>query len=57
MFYYAVEFMTVMTDMVYVSFINEPLHKKTNNLHMPKTKLQISRAVTARLISAFVFAP
>ena len=30
--------------------------KKTNNLHMRKTKTQISFAVTAKLISAFVFA-
>ena len=34
----------------------EPPHNITNNLHMPKTKAQISCAVTAQLISAFVFA-
>ena len=36
----------------------EPPHGKTNNLHMRKTKAQISFsfAVTAKLISAFVFA-
>ena len=31
-------------------------HEKTNILHMRKTKTQISFAVTAKLISAFVFA-
>ena len=36
--------------------INEPPHGKTNNLHRRKTKTQISFAVTAKLISAFVFA-
>ena len=35
---------------------NEPPHGKTNNLHRQKTKTQISFAVTAKLISAFVFA-
>ena len=35
---------------------NEPHHKKTNTLHMRKTKAQISFAVTAKLISTFVFA-
>ena len=35
---------------------NEPRYEKTNNLHMRKTKTQISFAVTAKLISAFVFA-
>ena len=34
----------------------EPPHGKTNNLHTAKTKAQISFAVTAKLISAFVFA-
>ena len=33
-----------------------PPHGKTNNLHRRKTKTQISFAVTAKLISAFVFA-
>ena len=32
----------------------EPPHEKTNNLHMPK--LRRRSAVTAKLISAFVFA-
>ena len=32
----------------------EPLHQKTYNLHMPK-QMHISFAVTAKLISAFVF--
>ena len=36
--------------------ILEPPHGLTNNLHMPKQKTQISFAVTAKLISAFVFA-
>ena len=43
--------------------INEPPYKKTNNMHKrnrifayAKTKVQISFAVTATLISAFVFA-
>ena len=34
----------------------EPLHEKTNILHMRKKKTQISFAVSAKLISAFVFA-
>ena len=34
----------------------EPRHEKTNVLHMRKTKTQISFAVSAKLISAFVFA-
>ena len=34
----------------------EQPHGKTNNLHMRKQKAQISFAVTAKLISAFVFA-
>ena len=34
----------------------EPRHEKTNILHMRKKKTQISFAVTAKLISAFVFA-
>ena len=34
----------------------EPRREKTNILHMQKTKTQISFAVTAKLISAFVFA-
>ena len=34
----------------------EPLHEKTNDLDMGKTKTQISFAVTAKLICAFVFA-
>ena len=38
------------------ALIFEPLHGKTNNLHMRKTKAQISFVVTAKLISAFVFA-
>ena len=36
--------------------IFEPSHEKNNNLHYAKTKTQISCAVTAQLISAFVFA-
>ena len=32
------------------------IHEKTIFLHMQKTKAQISCAVTAQLISAFVFA-
>ena len=34
----------------------EPRHEKTGFLHMRKTKTQISFTVTAKLISAFVFA-
>ena len=34
----------------------EPRHEKTGFLHMQKTKTQISFAVTAKLISVFVFA-
>ena len=37
-------------------FIYEPSHEKTNNLNRQKTKTQITFAVTAKLISAFVFA-
>ena len=36
-------------------YIIEPPHEKTNALHMRKTKTQISFAVTAKLIGAFVF--
>ena len=36
--------------------VYEPRHEKTGFLHMRKTKTQISFAVTAKLISAFVFA-
>ena len=35
--------------------LHEPPHEKTNNLHYVKTKMQISFAVTAKLISAFAF--
>ena len=35
--------------------ISEPAHGKTNNLHRRKQNAQISFAVTAKLISAFVF--
>ena len=35
---------------------NEPRHEKTSILHRRKQKAQISFAVTAKLISAFVFA-
>ena len=38
------------------NLINEPRHEKTKVLYMGKTKMQISFAVTAKLISAFVFA-
>ena len=34
----------------------EPHHEKTDFLHYAKTKTQISFAVTAKLISDFVFA-
>ena len=37
-------------------FTFEPRYEKTGFLHMRKTKMQISFAVTAKLISAFVFA-
>ena len=37
-------------------FIFEPPHEKTNNLYMLKTKMQSNCAVTAKVISAFVFA-
>ena len=36
--------------------LNEPHGEKTNKLHMQKTKVQISFAITAKLIRAFVFA-
>ena len=39
----------------YLSLL-EPRREKTGFLHMRKTKTQISFAVTAKLISAFVFA-
>ena len=35
--------------------IYEPRHEKTGLLHMRKTKMQISFAVTVKLIRAFVF--
>ena len=40
---------------IYVSFIYEPRHEKTGFFAYAKTKAQISLAVTAQLISAFVF--
>ena len=36
--------------------VNEPSHGKTNNQHRQKQRALISFAVTAKLISAFVFA-
>ena len=36
--------------------LNEPRHEKTGFFAYAKTKTQISFAVTAKLISAFVFA-
>ena len=39
-----------------LSLKNEPRREKTGFLHMRKQKTQISFAVTAKLISAFVFA-
>ena len=36
--------------------LSEPRHQKTGFLHMRKKKTQISFAVTAKLISVFVFA-
>ena len=44
------------SDMQILLLTLEPPHEKTNNLHRQKTKPQISFAVTAKLISAFVFA-
>ena len=41
---------------LYIARICEPRHEKTSSLHMRKQKTQISFAVTAKLISAFVFA-
>ena len=41
---------------LFSQYIFEPLHEKTNNLHMRKQRRRISCAVTAQLISAFVFA-
>ena len=38
------------------TLLNEPRREKTGFLHIRKTKTQISFAVTAKLISAFVFA-
>ena len=43
-------------NMFIMDFKSEPPHGKTNNLHRAKTEAQISFAVTAKLISAFVFA-
>ena len=42
--------------MSYTGTINEPRHEKTGFYAYAKTKKQISFAVTAKLISAFVFA-
>ena len=39
----------------YDQHINEQHHEKTSVLHMQKTKVQISYAITAQLISPFVF--
>ena len=39
-----------------MTYAYEPRREKTRFLHMRKTKTQISCAVTAQLISAFVFA-
>ena len=56
------EQVTSLVDMVRIEllknflFINEPCREKTGFLHMRKTKTQNSFAVTAKLISAFVFA-
>ena len=41
---------------IFSYFPFEPRHEKTGFLHYAKTKAQISCAVTAQLISAFVFA-
>ena len=41
---------------MYVNIINEPRHEKTGVFAYAKTKTQISFTVTAKLISAFVFA-
>ena len=43
-------------SMKFIMIINEPCHEKTNIFAYAKTKTQISFAVTAKLISAFVFA-
>ena len=40
----------------FFQWIIEPRYEKIGFLHMQKTKTQISFAVTAKLISAFVFA-
>ena len=39
-----------------MSLINEPRHEKNKHFAYAKTKAQISFAVTAKLISAFVLA-
>ena len=39
-----------------IEWMFEPCREKTGFLHMRKTKTQISFVVTAKLISAFVFA-
>ena len=41
--------------MLFLLKMFEPLHQKTNNLHYAKTKAQISCAVNAQLICAFLF--
>ena len=38
-----------------IVILYEPRHEKTGFLHMQKKKMQISFAVTAKLISIFVF--
>ena len=46
---------TIITITICIYTLYELRHEETGFLHMRKTKTQISFAVTAKLISAFVF--
>ena len=47
---------SIISELIVLQKEYEPRYEKTGFLHMRKTKTQISCAVTAQLISAFVFA-
>ena len=52
----SISYTASISNLTNLKMTNKPPHGKTNNLHRRKTKTQISFAVTAKLISAFVFA-
>ena len=55
LFYFILFSVSYLTS-VLVSETYEPPQEKTNNLHICEKNMQISFAVTAKLISAFVYA-